>query len=198
MQVNVRVDTTELLKWASTLSGGKLRGAIKNGLNRAARAARTSAIEVIALDEGVSQARAKKSISKLSTASPSNLSASWTAGKQRIGILATSGATYSKGSGLNASTERLTGGGSARLNVKRAFVVNANGGRVLFIRKGPGRKNIRPLFAEMPSTGLGQANAAGRKVWEKTANVRLPQELNAALSAVLGGGSAPSDSGSND
>ena len=37
MQVSVRIDTTEMLKWASTLSAGNLRGGIKSGLNKAAR-----------------------------------------------------------------------------------------------------------------------------------------------------------------
>ena len=198
MPVTITIDTSKLLYWAKDLGSYKIRLAAKSALNKAARAARTSAIEVIALDEGVSQARAKKSISKLNTASPSRLVATWSASKQRIGILSTAGAKFAKGSGLTASTHKLTGGRSAALVVPKAFVITANGGRVLVIRKGKARGDIKPIFAETPSTGLGQDNAAGRKVWQKTAETRLPQELNEALSAVLKGASLPSDSGSND
>ena len=198
MSITIKLDTKALEVWARDLSAYRMKLAIKSGLNKAARAARTSAIEVIALDEGVSQARAKKSISKLSTASPSNLKATWSAGKQRIGILSTTGAKFSKGSGLTAATHRITGGRSAAISQPKAFIINANGGRVLFIRRGKGKKNIKAIFAENPNTALAQENAAGRKVWQKTAETRLPQELNASLTAVLRGASPPSDSGSNE
>ena len=196
----VKLDVSKFVAWAKGLSDYKLRLATKAAINKAARAARTSAIEVIALDEGVPQARAKKSISKLNTASPSNLKATWTAGAQRIGILSTAGAKFSKGSGLTARTHVLTGGGSSRLSIAKAFVIQANGGRVLMIRKarGRGKQAIKAVYAETPSTGLGQADAAGRKVWQRTAETRLNNELNSALSAVFAGGSAPNDGGSND
>lgn len=193
----IKIDTSSLLKWATELSSYKFALALKNGLNRASRAARTSAVEMIALDEGISQARAKQSISKLNTASPSRLVTTWSASKQRIGILSTGGATFSKGSGLSAKTFRVTGGRSAALSIPKAFVIMANGGKVLVIRKGKGRKAIKGVFAEMPNTAMAQANGAARKIWGKTANVRLQQELTTSVQAVLNGGSPPGDSGSN-
>jgi hypothetical protein len=92
----------------------------------------------------------------------------------------TSGAKWTRGVGLTASTHRITGGGSASLNVAKAFVIQANGGTAIVIRKGKGKAKgaLKGLYAENPSTALGQADGAARLVWLKTAEVRLKQELN--------------------
>lgn len=196
--LSVKIDASSFIKWATELSSYKFKLAAKNALNRASRLARTSAIEVIALDEGISQARAKQSISKLNAASPSRLVTTWSALKQRIGILSTAGAKFSKGVGLTASTFRVTGGGSASLNISKAFVIVANGGKVLLIRKGKGRKAIKGVYAETPKTAMAQDGGAARRIWQKTASTRLPQELTSGLQAVLNGASPPSDSGTNN
>ena len=118
------------------------------------------------------------------------------AGKARIGdkelCLAVSQASIGQADDL--------GGGvfTKRLNKNQhRGVILANGGRVLMIRTGKGKKAIRGVFAEMPSTAMAQPNSAARRIWQKTAEVRLPIELKAGLEAVLNGASPPSDSGSN-
>jgi hypothetical protein len=198
MGITVKLDAANFIKWATELSAYKFKLALKSGLNKASRAARTSAIEVIALDEGVSQARAKKSISALATASPSRLITTWTAAKQKIGIMNTSGATLRKGVGLRASTHRVTGGGSSHLNIEKAFLLRANGGVVVVIRKGKGRNALKGIYAENPNTAMAQPGGAARKVWEKVASGRLQNELTASVQAVLNGGMPASDSGSNN
>lgn len=198
--VTIKIDTSQLVAWAANLSSYKMKLAIKSGLNKASRAARTAAIEMISLDEGVSQARAKRSISPLSTASPSRLVTSWTASKQRIGILATTGAKLTKGVGLSAKTHRITGGGSSRLQVKKAFLLSANGGRVVMVRttNAKGSKALKAIHAESPSTAMAQDDGAARKVWQKTAEVRLNADIGAAIQSVLNGAMPASDSGNNN
>ena len=196
MQVNVKIDTAGLLKWATDLSASKLKLTLKNSLNRAARAARTQAIKDIAADVGVSTARVRPGVSALRTASPSNLVASWTASKVRIGILATAGAVIAR-SGLTASTFRATGGGSSTLSAPKAFVVKSNKGRVVMVRRGKGRSAIKGVFAEMPSTAIAQPNSAPRREWQHHAEINIKRELEVGLQAVLNRASPPSDSGSN-
>ena len=197
MQVNVKIDTADLLRWATELSASKFKLAAKNSLNRAARAARTQAIKDIAADVGVSTARVRPGVSALRTASPSNLSASWTASKVRVGILATAGAVIARSGGLTASTFRATGGGSASLSAPKAFVIKSNGGRVVMVRRGKGRSAIKGVFAEMPSTALAQPNSAPRREWHHHAEINIKRELEVGLQAVLNRASPPSDSGSN-
>ncbi|QDM28401.1 hypothetical protein FNL56_21510 [Tardiphaga sp. vice304] len=198
MGITVKLDAVNFIKWATELSAYTVRLAAKSGLNKASRAARTAAIEMISLDEGVSSARAKRSISALSTASPSRLVTTWTAAKAKVGIMNTSGATVRKGVGLRASTHRVTGGGSSHLNVEKAFLLRANGGVVVVVRKGKGRNALHGIYAENPNTAMAQAGGAARKVWEKVASVRLQNELTASVQAVLSGGMPSSDSGSNN
>ena len=199
MQVNVKIDTTALLRWANELSTAKIKGAIKSGLNRAGRRARTEFIANTAADANVPSARIRKGISPFRSASPSRLVAAFDAKPVKIGILSTAGATISKGSGLHAATHVVTGGGSASLDVQRAFVITtANGGRVVMIRRGSGRKNIKAIYAEQPATALNQGRSAPRIKWLKTAADETAREITAGLQAVMNGGSPASDAGSSD
>ena len=198
MQVNIRLDTSSFLKWATDLSGYKLRLALKNGLNRAARAARNDAVADIAADANVPLAKVKPGISKLRTASPGNLSASFDAKPLKIGILNTGGATIAKGVGLHASSHRHTGGRSGSLDAPKAFILNAGGGRVVVVRTGKGRKAIKGIYAETPKAALGQDNAFARQHWLKDAAANVQREITADLAKVLSGSSPAPDSGSND
>jgi len=53
-----------------------------------------------------------------------DLAARWTVTKLRVSIMNVSGANVSKSGGLTASTHRLGGGGSASLQIKKAFSTN--------------------------------------------------------------------------
>ncbi|WP_271565726.1 hypothetical protein [Bradyrhizobium sp. CCBAU 11386] len=103
----------------------------------------------------------------------------------------------SRPGGMTGSTYRLTGGGSASLNVRDAFLVSANGGTFIAIRRSKSRLPIKGVFAETPSTALGQDGAAARKAWDRAANselaTRLPQEIQKQLLAEGLPYSAPSD-----
>ena len=197
MQVNIKLDTSSLLRWATDLSAYKIKLALKNGLNRAARAARKDAVADIAADANVPLARVKPGISKLRTASPGNLTASFDAKPLRIGILATGGATIAKGVGLHASTHRLSGGRSASLSAPKAFIKNAGGGRVVMVRTGKGRKALKGIFGENPASAMRQDNAFARQHWLKDAAAKVEREITADLTKVLNGGSPLSDSGSD-
>jgi hypothetical protein len=179
--LNVTVDASKLEAWASELSARGLKNAIRRAVDQSARAARKAAIDVIAKDIGVSKARIKVAVPKVVATKAGDLSARWTISKLRIGILNTAGATVRRYGGLTASTNRLTGGGSASLNVAKAFVVNANGGKFVAFRKTGGRLPLKAIYAETPATAMGQDRAAARVAWQKVANAelaaRLPREI---------------------
>jgi Prophage minor tail protein Z (GPZ) len=196
--LEVKLDATKLEAWASELSARGIRNAIRRAVDKSATAARRLALEVIAKDIGVPKARIKDAVSKVRRTTQTNLSASFTASKMRISMLAT-GASVSHPGGLTGSTYRLTGGGSASLNVKEAFIVNANGGRFVAVRRSKSRLPIKGIFAETPSTALGQSGAAAQVAWEKEANKQLAERLPAEIQRqLLSEGipySAPADTG---
>jgi hypothetical protein len=197
--VNVTLDTTALSKWAQELSERGFRNALRRAIDQSARAARKITIDAIAKDIGVSKSAIKAATPKIRTTTAGRLSATWAVSKLRIGILNVSGATISRAGGLHASTHRLTGGGSASLDVSKAFVINANGGRFVAFRRGKERLPVKGIYAESPSTALGQEGSAPQKVWIKTANEelakRLPIEIGKAFVQEGLSASTPDTSG---
>ncbi|MEY9593056.1 hypothetical protein ABIA06_005347 [Bradyrhizobium yuanmingense] len=127
--LEVDLDGHLLEQWADILSTRGLKNAIRRAVDKSATAAPKEALKVIAQDAGVPVARIKPGVTKLRRTTQGALSASFTANKLRIGILNTSGAQIGAG-GLSASTHRMTGGGSASLKIKNAFLVHAKWGHV--------------------------------------------------------------------
>jgi hypothetical protein len=183
--VNVTIDTKQLAQWASELSERGMRNAARRGIDQSARAARKATIPVIAADIGVAKSKIAAAVPKVITSKAGDLSARWSIGKMRISIADVAGASITKG-GLTASTHRLTGGGSASLNIAKAFIVRmSNGARFVAFRKGKERLPIKGVYAEMPNTAMAQDRAAARVMWQKTANTelsrRLPVEIGKAF-----------------
>ncbi|MCK1611036.1 MULTISPECIES: phage tail protein [unclassified Bradyrhizobium] len=196
-ELKVTIDGSKLEKWATELSARGMRNAIRRAVDKSATAARKIALDIIAKDIGVPKARIKDGVTKVKRTTQTSLSASFTANKMRINMLAT-GASVARPGGMTGSTFRLTGGGSASLKVRDAFLVSANGGTFIAIRRSKSRLPIKGVFAETPSTALGQDGAAARKAWDKAANselaTRLPQEIQKQLLAEGLPYSAPPDS----
>jgi hypothetical protein len=196
--LKVVFDASKLERWASELSARGFRNAIRRATDQAARSARKQTITVIANDIGISKSRIAAAVPKVVASKAGDLAARWTVSKLRIGILNTAGATVSRLGGLTASTHRLTGGGSVSLNVRKAFVIHANGGTFVAYRKGKSRLPIKGVYAEMPNTAMAQENAAARVTWTKEANrelaTRLPVEISKQLVAE-GLSAATTDSG---
>jgi hypothetical protein len=197
--LNVKLDTSKLEEWASELSTRGMRNAIRRAVDQSATAARKVALKTIAADIGVATAKVTDAVGKVRRTMQTNLSASFTTSKQRINILSTTGASISRGTGLTASTFRLTGGGSAGLNVKEAFVVEANGGRFVAIRRGKERLPIKGVFAESPNTAMGQDGAAAQTAWRKAADAelatRLPREIQRQFYRETLSAATPADTG---
>ena len=195
-ELKVTIDGSKLEKWATELSTRGMRNAIRRAVDKSATAARKIALDITAKDIGVPKARIKDGVTKVKRTTQTNLSASFTANKMRINMLAT-GASVGRPGGMTGSTYRLTGGGSSSLNIPDAFLVSANGGTFIAIRRSKQRLPIKGVFAETPSTALGQDGAAARKAWDKAANselaTRLPQEIQKQLSAEGLPYSVPSD-----
>jgi hypothetical protein len=184
--LEVKLDASKLTAWASELSTRGMRNAIRRAVDQSARYARKVTIKVIAADIGVSASKIKAAVPKIQTTTAGNLSARWTVKSMRISIADVSGAKISRGTGLQASTERLTGGGSASLDVSKAFLVQmANGARFVAYRKGKERLPLKGVYAETPATALGQEGAAANKAWKQEADkqlaARLPVEIQKAL-----------------
>ncbi|MGY3618420.1 hypothetical protein [Bradyrhizobium sp. USDA 10063] len=185
MLLNVKVDASAFEKWAETLSARGLRNAIRRAIDKSAGAARKAALKTMVQDSGAPAARIKPGVSKVKRTTQFSLSASFTASKLRIGIMQTSGAKVSRPGGLHASTFRATGGGSASLDVRRAFLISANGGRFVAIRKGKERLPIKGIYAAMPNTMMAQDAGAARQAWQKAAEAKLSELLPAEIQKQL-------------
>lgn len=185
--LNVSLNTSKLASWANELSERGMRNAIRRTADQSARAARRITIPIIAADIGVAKSKIAAAVPKVVTTKAGDLAARWTISKLRIGILNVQGASVVRMGGLNASTHRLTGGGSASLNVGKAFIIHSNGATFVAYRKGKQRLPIKGIYAESPSTAMGQVWAAARVTWEKAANAelstRLPVEVQKQLVA---------------
>lgn len=184
--VNAAIDAKQLEAWASELSARGMRSALRRAIDQSARAARKRTIDVIAQDIGVSKSKIKAAVPKVVTTKAGDLSARWTVTKMRINILDTQGATISRQGGLTASTHRLTGGGSSRLDVAKAFLVRtASGARYVAFRKGKERLPIKGIYAEHPASAMAQDGAAARVAWQREADkqlsTRLPVEVQKAF-----------------
>jgi hypothetical protein len=184
--IDVKLDTSKLSQWASELSERGFRNALRRAIDQSARAARKVAVKAVAADIGVSASKIKAATPKVQTTTAGSLSARFTVSKLRINILDVAGAKLSKSGGLTASTHRLTGGGSASLSLKNAFLVTtAAGGRFVAFRRGPARLPIKGVYGAMPNTVFGQDRSAPQKIWKQAADkelaTRLPVEIQKAF-----------------
>lgn len=194
--LNIVVDAKAMELWAATLSTRGIRNSVRRAVDKAATAARKVAVETIAKDIGVPKARLRTAVTKLRRTTQTDLSASFTANKSAINMLAT-GATVTRAGGMSGSTYRLTGGTSASLQIKDAFVMTVNGASFVVVRKGKSRLPVKGIYAETASYALGEG--AANKVWQKEATKqvaeRLPIEIAKQLIAEGLPYTAPPDSG---
>ena len=155
----------------------------------------------MARDINVSKSVFRKAVPPVKASTQTTLAADWTIDKQRVLINQTNGSILPvrNVSGLQASTFALTGGGSASLNVPKAFTIKVGGKTLVMHRVGKGRAAIRAIYAASPNTTMAQTDGAPRKVWERVAArelaVNLPIEVQQALDGRGGGSSATTDGG---
>jgi len=193
--LTIKLDAKALEQWALTLSTRGLRNAIRRAVDKSATAARKVAVETIAKDIGVPKARLRTAVTKLRRTTQTDLSASFTADKSAINMLAT-GATVTRAGGMTGSTYRISGGTSSALKAKHAFIMTVNGASFVVVRKGKSHLPVKGIYAEAASYALGEGEA--NKVWQKEANKqlaeRLPVEIAKQLLAEGMPYSAPADS----
>lgn len=187
--LSFKLDATEFIDQMDSAARNTVN-AIRRAVDRTARTARKSAIAEMAADIGRPKSAFAKAVPRVKATTQASLTAAWTIGKQNIGILGTGtftpGRSALQGS-FQGSTFRITGGGSAALNIAKAFIVNSNGGRVLMVRTGAGKRDYRPVYAEMPSTGMRQEDGAPRMTWRKTAERDLAANAATEMQAALDG-----------
>lgn len=195
--IEIRLDTHELTE-RMQFAARETMNALRRAVDRTARAARKEAIATMAADIGRPKSAFSKAVPPVKTTTQSSLTATWTISKAKIGILGTGALTPIRSplqGSFSGSTFRLTGGGSAHLNVPKAFVIQANGGRVLMVRTGRGKKAIKAIYAESPNTGMAQDDGAPRKQWQKIAARELPAQAGSAMQAILDGQAVATTSG---
>lgn len=197
--ISIRLDTSQFEQRLQFASREGLN-AMRRAVDKAARTARKEALRKMAADIGAPASKFRSAVPLVRASTASNISASWTVSKKRLSLLELSGTKFvpvlsalrGKASG---STFRVTGGGSASLNLPKAFILTAsNGARLLMIRNGKGRAAIKPLYAGMPNTTMSQDDGAPRREWQKVAERELSLNLGAELQRAFNGLSGPSPS----
>jgi hypothetical protein len=200
MNINVKLDVHELVQRMDIAPVEIMKG-LRSAVDRTARAARREAIKEAARDEGVSIREAGKNQPLVRGSTQSSLSASWTVKPIFVNIMRVSGARLNRGTGLEASTFRITGGGSAHLLAPKAFGMRVgNTSAPLAFHRfqfGPGthRRGYRAMSAEMTRTAMGQEDGAARSVWHKVAKRELKVLAEAAVARALAGAQASNDHG---
>lgn len=171
------LDTRQLEAWAAQTTKEMTRQ-LRGAVDKSARYARAQTIPVMAKDSGVPAARFRAATPLVRGSSASDLSAKWTVAKS---------ANFIRGAAGSYSTFAVTGGGSASLSLPKAFSL---GGKGVFVRRGPGKQNFKPVYAESPVTGMSQEDGAPRKKWEEAGEVSLSLLTAAAVQAALKGSSS--------
>lgn len=190
IKVDVRDDLTPL--FAQLGEGREVKNALRRAVDKSARAARREAIPIIAKDIGVSADRIKAATPLVRPSTQSNISASWTVRKMRTGLYSlgkfSPEKSWNRGS-FQGATFRVTGGGSSKLSIAKAFTLGR--APVLMIRVGKGRSAIKAVYAAHPATTMAQGDGAPRLMWERTASKLLSEltatELQRAFAGQRGG-----------
>lgn len=199
MSISIKLDTREFEALLNS-AAAQIPKALRAVVTKTSRDARRIALDVGARDMDVSAARAKKGVPTVSAARASSLVATW-----RIPTVETSiwdsldasmaNAAARKGP-LAAAVERLSGGGSSHLAVKRAFMLRGvNSGKQIVMRRfGPGKHDIRKVEGEMLVTSMKQDDGAARVAWQKEAEKQMALRTAEAVAAALTGSrSLPSE-----
>lgn len=197
--IRIRFDDRDLQRWGAVAVKLVERNA-RNAIDKAARKARAEAIEVMARDLNVPKARFRAAVPLVRGTRMGSLKASWTVSKVDNRIRGEGGKpiTFTKrGQAVHASTFAVSGGGSAHLTLNRGFTIRGNGGTAAMIRLGPGRGNIRAVYAGRPNTSM-QGGRAPQRTWERVADERVKAWLGPALQAALDGTSSSRPNAGDD
>ena len=197
--IRITFDDRDLQRWGQIAVKLIERNA-RNAIDKAARKARAEAIEVMARDLNVPKARFRAAVPLVRGTRPGSLKATWTVGKVDNRIRGEGGKAITyipRGQAVNVSTYAVSGGGSAHLTLSKGFTLRGNGGSAVMIRLGPGRGNIRPVYAGRPNTSM-TGGRAPQRTWERVADERVRAWLGPAIQAAFDGTSSSSPSASDD
>ena len=184
--IRITLDDKALQSWGAA-AVKLVENNIRSAVDKSARAARREAIATMAADSFVPRARFAKAVPLVRTTRPGSLIASWTIGKSKNSIRGPGGreiTRIARGTTVQAASYVLSGGGSSSMTLARAFVINANGGRVVMTRTGSGKRAIKPIYAESPHTGM-KGDRKPKVIWQQTAESKLREFAPAAVQAAL-------------
>jgi len=195
MSISIRLDTREFEALLNS-AAEQIPRAMRCVVSKVARDARRTALDAGARDMDVSSARAKKGIATVRAARASDLTATWTINTVDVSIADTNDAALANAAArkgpLAAAIEKLSGGGSSHLQVRRAFgIFGANSGKSIIMRRfGPGKGDIKRVEGEMFVTSMKQEGGAARIAWQKQAEAQMRIRTSEAVAAALSGSRA--------
>lgn len=180
--ITVRLDTREAVKALEKLST-QLPSQLRNGLNRAARAARTEFNQLAVKEIGVPRGKLKMLASKeFIAARPEDLRAIFKPTSKTVNLAATGTVRWNgKGSPLTASTHVLTGGPSSRLVSPHGELLGGLAWHRVKHGSGTHRKGLKQLKTTSPRTIMGQDGNPLRVAWARKAEERLIAEIPASI-----------------
>lgn len=190
MEIALQLDTRQLEAWASQ-TVRQMTNALRSAVDRSARYARSETIPAIEADLNVPKARLRPAMPLVrASRSGGAIEADWDIGKSANTIRQAGMVALAKGKRgtVQVSTFATTGGGSASLTLNRTFVIaGPKGGQVVMVRTGPGKKNIKAIYAGSPSTDMAQADSVPREVWTDAAERSVSLLTAAAVQNALNG-----------
>ena len=184
--VLIRFDDRDLQRWGAA-AVKLVENNVRSAIDKSARAARREAIKTMAADSLVPRARFARAVPLVRTTRPGSLIATWTVGKSKNSIRGPGGREITRiprNTTVAASSYVLSGGGSSHMQLARAFVINANGGRVVMTRYGSGKRAIKPIYAESPHTGM-KGDRKPKVIWQQVAENAVRRNLSADVQAAL-------------
>ena len=177
--------------------------ALRAAVNSAAVEAKRAFVKATVTDSagpGVTAARVRKQTTPIMRASVSKLEAKFVATNTGWGASPKLTAWGGRGTTLDVTTFRSSGGGSANLALARGFVINANGGSVVFIRQGSGKgmghaltkaAGVKRVYAEAVGSALAYERNVPNQVWQRTAKEALGRNLARVVPLAFLGQSVP-------
>lgn len=192
--IQLKVDDSQLRKWADEIGRDALRKAVRNSVDRAGRETFKETADLIAQETGVSKPKWGNAIGRMQRPTQSDLSARVTYSRKKVSILNVKGVTVTPGKGLSGVGWTLSAHGP--LKIGRAFVVGAkhqrgalkgqaSGGRFVLMRVGKERYPLKAIVAATPAAVMSNPRNVVVRKWHVKATAMLSKHLTTDVQKAL-------------
>jgi hypothetical protein len=194
--LHVKIDDSQLNRWAAELSRDALRKAIRNAVDKAGRETFKETADLIEQETGVPRSKWGSTIGRMRRPTQNDLSARVTYSRKKVSILNVKGASVVPGKGLTVVGWALSARGV--LKIGRAFVAGAKsqkgaskgkatGKGYVLMRVDKGRYPLRAINAATPAAVMGNGRGIVVKRFRTVADAKLQKHLNADVQKALNG-----------